>query len=804
MKKKFGLNLMLFCGTITIAVAQNKITQDNIQFVDLNGDGKLQPYEDTRLPINQRIADVMSRMTVEEKANMLIGTGMQGFAQMDQLNPVVGVTEYMVPGCAGTTTPIDRLGIPAIVCTDGPAGVRISPTRKDNDKKYYATGFPVGVVLASTWDVQLVENVGRAIGNEALEYGSHVQLSPALNIMRNPLCGRNFEYFSEDPLISGKIASAYTKGVEKEGVATSVKHFAANNNETNRNTINVHVSQRALREIYLRGFEIVTKEANPGTFMSSYNKINGVYASADYDLLTTILRDEWGFKGIVMTDWGGGVTKETIQNPELSNTAAQIHAGNDLLMPGLKPQLRDILTDLKSGKLKIEDIDLSVKRILTLVFSSTKMQGFKHSDAPDLKAHAQVARQSATEGMVLLQNNRNTLPLGAKPSIALFGCTSYNLYAGGTGSGEVHKAYTTTLLQGMSNAGYTISKDLEDVYTPYAAQVKADVEAQLEKNKGLPIILPSELALEKKQIEKEAKTQDVAIITLGRVAGEFQDRKDVKGDFRLSDTELELLDNVSAAFHAQGKKVVVILNIGGVIETASWRDKADAILLAWQPGQEAGDAIVDVLSGKVNPSAKLTMTFPINYTDFPSSVDFPGIPSENPTDIYYKDGIYVGYRYFDSFNVKPAYEFGYGLSYTNFSVSNLRISDTQFSNEIFVSVDVKNTGSVAGKEVVQLYLGAPKGEVDKPVKELKAFAKTKFLNPGETQTLTMRLTDKDLASFNTEHLSWIADKGTYSVQVGTSIADIKQKCTFTLNETTIVEKVNNVLNPTVQMNEMKR
>ena len=477
MKKKFVIILLIvpfLCGTGCKKTNKNEMRTIVIEgktFIDMNKDGKLQPYEDTRLSVDERVDNLLTLLSKEDKASLLIGTGMAGFGgnDFDAINPVVGESNYAIPGAAGTTTPLSKFGLPAIVMTDGPAGVRISPTRENDSNTYYATGFPVGTALASTWDVELVEAIGKAIGNEALEYGSDIQLAPALNIMRNPLCGRNFEYYSEDPVISGKIAAAMTKGIQSQNVGVSLKHFAANNNETNRMSIDAHVSQRALREIYLRGFEIAVKEANPKTIMSSYNKLNGNYTSASKDLLTTILRDEWGFDGLVMTDWFGGFpgfSGDIAKNK--SYTLDQIRAGNDLLMPGLKPQKEDILKGLENGTLKEQDVDICIRRVLKMVFESPKMQHYAYSSKPDLKAHAEITRKAATDGMVLLKNDNAALPLAQSvKSIATFGITSFNFIAGGTGSGDVNKAYTVSLKEGLNNAGYIVDKKLEESYIPY-------------------------------------------------------------------------------------------------------------------------------------------------------------------------------------------------------------------------------------------------------------------------------------------------------------------------------------------------
>lgn len=813
--KKGIVNIILVALILFVSSCKNKqnngqitINVDGQTFIDMNKDGKLQPYEDTRLSVDERVDNLLTLLSKEDKASLLIGTGMAGFGgnDFDAINPVVGESNYAIPGAAGTTTPLSKFGLPAIVMTDGPAGVRISPTRENDSNTYYATGFPVGTALASTWDVELVEAIGKAIGNEALEYGSDIQLAPALNIMRNPLCGRNFEYYSEDPVISGKIAAAMTKGIQSQNVGVSLKHFAANNNETNRMSIDAHVSQRALREIYLRGFEIAVKEANPKTIMSSYNKLNGNYTSASKDLLTTILRDEWGFDGLVMTDWFGGFpgfSGDIAKNK--SYTLDQIRAGNDLLMPGLKPQKEDILKGLENGTLKEQDVDICIRRVLKMVFESPKMQHYAYSSKPDLKAHAEITRKAATDGMVLLKNDNAALPLAQSvKSIATFGITSFNFIAGGTGSGDVNKAYTVSLKEGLNNAGYIVDKKLEESYIPYVEKELKRIAEQKKENPFMPISY-KEMDLSKTIINEKAKSADIAIITIGRSSGEFTDRKNEKGDFLLSDAEASLIKNVSEAFHTVKKKVVVVLNIGGVIDVESWKDLPDAILLAWQPGQEGGNSVADVLRGTVNPSGKLTMTFPKQYTDIPSSMNFPGIPAEDPKTVDYKEGIYVGYRYFTSFNVTPAYEFGYGLSYTKFNISNVKISSTEFTGDkVTVNVNVKNIGKTAGKEVVQLYLSAPRAKVDKPIRELKAFVKTKLLRPGEEQTVELSLTDKDLASFQQEHLAWIADAGQYKIEIGVSSLDIKQKVNLNLKSELIVEKVHDVLNNKGSFLDMKR
>ena len=643
------------------------------------------------------------------------------------------------------------------------------------------------------------------MGSEVKEYGVDVILGPGLNIHRNPLGGRNFEYFSEDPLISGKMTAAIVNGIQSNGVGTSIKHFALNNQEKNRNTVDVIVSERAMREIYLKGFEIAVKESQPWTVMSSYNKLNGTYTSEEYDLLTTILRKEWGFKGLVMTDWFGG-----------KDAVAQMKAGNDLLMPGTPDQKKAITDAVNNGTLDIKILDANAERIVNYILGSQAYKKYAFSNMPDLKAHAAIARDAAADGMVLLKNN-NALPvLKATKNIAAFGITSYDFVSGGTGSGDVNEEYTISLVQGLSNAGYTLDESLTAAYQTYVTAEKAK---QPKKNFFEEFFNPTpritEMTIDNDLLNAKAATTGVALITIGRNAGEGSDRK-VENDFNLKQSEIDLINNVSNAFHAKNKKVIVIINAGGVIETASWRDKVDAILMTWQPGLEAGNAVADILSGKVNPSGKLATTFPVKYKDDITAKNFPGKEFTDkattgmfgmpqiPAEVIYEEGIYVGYRYYNTFNVKPAYAFGYGLSYTNFEYSNFKLNATSFNGKIIATVEVKNTGKVAGKEVVQLYITAPSKKIQKPAIELKAFSKTNLLQPGQKQTLKFEIAAKDLASFDTESTSWVAEAGIYVVKVGSSSDKIIKTVSFTVPAEIVAEKCNKVLVPQVKINEMKR
>jgi len=808
-KLKHSALLLTLITASTFVKAQNNIstiTVDGKIFKDLNKNGKLDMWEDTRISVDKRIDAIIAQMTNEEKANLLIGTGMPGVEAL--VGDVGKAKQGLVPGAAGGTASLDRFGIPSTVLSDGPAGLRIEPTRKNDPNTYYATAFPVGTALASTWNKELLEQVGKAMGNEVKEYGVDVLLSPGMNIHRNPLNGRNFEYYSEDPLVAGKTAAAIVNGIQSYGVGTSIKHFVANNEETNRSTINATVSERALRELYLRGFEIAVKESNPWTIMTSYNKLNGQYTSTRKDLLTQVLREEWGFKGIVMTDWFGGFPGfASIKSGHISDVVKQMEAGNDLLMPGIPAQKQALMDALNSGAISQQAANTNVKRILKYIFNTPTFAQYKYSNKPNLNQNAQVTRNAATEGMVLLKNEKNALPFSDKQKeISLFGVTSYIWNTGGTGSGSVNNKHTVSLLEGLNSAGYKLDKELVDLYQPFTKKESADEDARRARefaHGALPV--PKrllEMPLNDALLAKKAETSEIAFVTLGRNSGEGRDRV-IDEDFNLATDELEMLDKISKAFHSKGKKVVVILNVAGVIETASWKDKVDAILLAWEPGQEGGHSVADVVSGKINPSGKLTMTFPMKYSDTPSAKNFPGVPADNPQEVIYEEGIYVGYRYFNTFNVKPSYEFGYGKSYTEFSYSNIRINSKTFNNKVEVSIDVKNTGKVNGKEVVQLYLSAPHKSIDKPKSELKAFAKTKDLKPGESQTITMTLSPKDLASFVPTKSAWIAEAGRYKISVGASSLDIKHTIDFSVPKELSVEKVQHAFAADKQFEDLK-
>ena len=766
------------------------------------------------------IDEVLKAMTLEEKAKLLVGGANNFFGT----GAVVGGEADLVAGAAGTSPAIPRLGIPATVLTDGPAGVRIDPTRKGTDKTYYATAFPIGSCLASTWNTELVSKVGEAIGNETKEYRCDVILGPGMNLHRNPLCGRNFEYYSEDPLLTGKIAAAYINGVQSQGAGVSAKHFAVNSQETDRTAVDERVSQRAARELYLRGFEIAVRESDPWTIMASYNQVNGQYSMGNHDLLTKILRDDWGYKGIVMTDWIG--IREGLE------TISEVHAGNDLMEPGQPAQVEEIIKGVKEGKLDIADVDRNVRRMLEYIVKTPSFHQYPASNAPDFKAHAAITRQSAAEGIVLLKNNGvlpfrtegNLSPLTSHHSpliktVALFGENSYDFLSGGTGSGCVHPPYVVDMLQGLENAGIKSSATLTDIYRKYIDYARIKFQAERHPAKWFQTEYMGqqkypEISLSPIAIGKEVQAADAAIITIGRQAGEGIDR-DIDTEFNLIPEERSLIVDVCNAFHAAGKPVIVIINSGSVIETASWSSYPDAILCAWQPGMEGGNSIADLLTGKVNPSGKLTMTWPIAATDHASTKNFPGniddysfqmmvgnkmpIPGHAYTN--HEEDIYVGYRYFDTFNREVAYPFGFGLSYTTFEMSKPAVK-AKGNSAVEVSVTVKNTGAVAGKEVAQVYVTAPKGRLEKPAQELKAFAKTRELQPGESQTLTMTIPVRDLASFDEAGSQWLTEAGTYTFRIGFSSRDIKASLPIALKEYT--EKTTNALAPQQTLNLLKQ
>lgn len=741
------------------------------------------------------IDKIVQAMTLDEKLGLLIGS--ESNVQSNATS-TVGSSSNIVLGAAGQLNGIPRLGIPTVIMADGPAGVRIQPQREGTSKTFYCTHFPVETLVSSTWNTELVKSIGQAMGDEAKQYGIDILLAPATNIQRNPLNGRNFEYYSEDPLLSGKMASSVISGIQSQGVGTSLKHLALNNQETNRTNNDVRGSQRTLREIYLKPFEIAVKESQPWTMMSAYNRINGVYASESSDLLTGILREEWGFDGLVMTDWYGG-----------QHATLQMEAGNELLMPGKASQREEIENALNSGILSMEVIDRNVTRVLQCILKTGVFKGRVAYNNPNLKAHAALTRQAATEGMVLLKNKGQILPLQQNvKKLAVFGRTSYDFIAGGTGSGDVNHAYVVSLTQGLENGGFILDSNVRKNYETYIIEeTKKHYNPQYVA--FLPKVLIPEMDLSAFNLDEIASYNDAAIITIGKTSGEFQDRS-LKTNYQLTPEEKKLIENVAKAFHEKGKKLTVILNVCGVIETESWIDAVDAVLLAWLPGQEGGNSVVDILTGKENPSGRLPMSWPISYNDVPSKDDFPmpddiseedwiksltGFMDEriegqrkNVDVTTYNDGVYVGYRYYTTQKVPVSFPFGYGLSYTSFCYDNVSIAK-ESNGDIKVTVNVQNIGTVAGKDVVQVYVSAPGKDMDKPVRELKAFAKTRKLNPSEKETVTLTIPYESLASFNEKESCWQVEEGKYKILIAKDAMDSNPLVVETMQNGSVTEKV---------------
>ena len=717
------------------------------------------------------IDEVVSAMTLEEKVHLVIGCGMS-----------MG-SDTKFPGTAGRTYDIPRLGIPSAYLADGPHRLAMAAKREFDSRTYHATEFPSSTTVAATFNPDAAHKVGRTLGTEVKDYGLDVLLAPGVNLMRNVLCGRNHEYYSEDPVLTGKMAAAYINGIQSRGTGTCLKHFAVNN----RNNNDSRLTQRPLRELYLKCFEIAVKESQPWSVMTAYNKVNGKYTCEDRELTEDILRDEWGFKGLVMSDWNAG-----------KDAVTSIVAGNDMLQPGQDRQYKAILKAVESGTLDLALLDRSVKRVLEFVVKSHTFAGYEYPNKTDLEAHAQVDREIGAEGIVLL-DNKQALPMAAGiKKVALYGTTSYDMVPAGMGFGSTGIGYyTVSMVEGLRNAGYTVDKELLNRYKKHMA----DEQKRLFPHGKPPFAftpLPraEEFLPTAEELAAQVKANDIAVLTLGRVSGEGCDRR--VEDFLLKENELALIKQVSAAYRAAGKKLVVVLNICSPVETASWKGLADAVVCAFQPGQEVGNGITDILTGKVNPSGKLPMTFAVKYGDAPSDANFPfdyefkmlsfamgtGMnfksekkeekpkePEKNVDFTNYEEGIYVGYRYFDTFGKEVSYPFGHGLSYTAFdyAVENAKMD----ADRCELKVSVKNIGKVAGREAVQLYVKAPNGGLDKPAKELKAFGKTALLQPGESQTLILTWNVMDMASFNEKNSSWELAKGEYQWMVAASSADVR-------------------------------
>ena len=744
---------LLFCCfattlSLSIAVAQPQLTSKNID-------------------------KVIKALTLEEKAHLVVGARLQD--NKDAAGEI-GYTKLLVPGVAGTTYPIERLGISPVVMADGPSRICLSLSRKGEDRRYYTTNVPSGILVASSWSSDVPYRIGEILGNEAREYGIDVVLAPGINMMRNPLCGRNYEYYSEDPLLAGKIGAAFTNGIESQDVGACVKHLAVNNQEINRLNNDARLSQRALREIYLKNFEIVVKESQPWTIMTSYNFINGRHASEDRCLLETILRGEWGFEGLVVSDWGGGY-----------DAAKQIYAGNDLIEPGRYSEVKRIVSAVEGGELAMADLDRSVRRVLELVLKSVRHNNYQFSNNPNLVEHAKTTREVEPEGFVLLKNEQNALPLKTEQKVALFGTNSYNLILSNSVSLRSLNGRTVNLNEGLTNAGVSLHEKTNSIYTKHLAnEVKRLTPIWKQRRWCTYDLRPLEVKGVRNYTAQAAEEADVAIITIGRNSSEAFDRH-VERDFNLNMHEQAMIAAVSRDFHSRGKKVIVVLNICSPIEVASWRDKVDAILVTWLPGQEAGNSIADALLGKVSPSGHLPTSFPMKYADVPSQ-NFPrnevewgaesgknlsrafdqkqplyyDIPNVDYTN--YVEDIYIGYRHYATRKVEVAYPFGYGLTYSQFEMGNMQVAECKEGFK--VSCEVKNIGKVAAKQVVQLYSSELAPEVDRPAIELRGYKKTPLLQAGESAIVEIVIKKEDLMTYNEKANAWKLTKGDYELSLG--------------------------------------
>lgn len=613
------------------------------------------------------------------------------------------------------TKKYEKYGIPSLFMCDGPHGLRKQENAADMlgvNESRKATCFPAEVTTAGSWDPELLTAIGSAIGQEAREQGVGLVLGPGVNLKRNPLCGRNFEYFSEDPYLAGKLAAGFIRGAEAQGIGTSLKHFAANSQELSRFTSDSVLDERTLRELYMTAFEIAVKEGHPSTLMCAYPKLNDVHCSDSKALLTDILRTEWGFSGLVVTDWGA-----------MNDRIEGFRAGCDLNMPGGSDYMeKEVLQAVKNGTLPESCVDDSARRVLKLVFRAAET--LKNPAHCDYEAHHVLAKRAALEGAVLLKNEDGILPLKKDAKIAVIGAMAKSIRYQGSGSSHINPTKLSQPLDFLPDA----------LYAPGCDDRGATTEDLLS------------------QAAKTAQEAEIAVIFAGlpdRYESEGFDRADMK----MPDGQLRMIDAVTAA----NPNTVVVLLSGSAVE-CPWADRVKGILYMGLPGQAGGEAVADLLCGRANPSGKLAESWPLSYADVPSSEIYGKID-----DALYEEGLYVGYRYYEKSGVAVRWPFGYGLSYTTFAYSDLTVDGNA------VSVAVKNTGSFAGAEVVQLYLYAPQDGLHRPLRELKGFRKV-FLQPGEAQTVTFILTDRSFALWAD---GWKVPGGMYAVQIGNLSADLE-------------------------------
>ena len=664
--------------------------------------------------MKQRILDIINQLTLEEKASLCSGEN------------------------NWSSKAIERLEIPSLYMTDGPHGLRKEADDGFGNSKP-ATCFPTAACLASSWNIELLEKVGRAIGKECQAYDVQIILGPGANIKRSPLNGRNFEYFSEDPIVSGKMAAALINGVQSEGVGTSLKHFVANNQEFERMSINAEVDERALREIYLAGFEIAVKESQPDTMMCAYNKVNGEFASEHKYLLHDILKTEWKYEGIVMSDWSA-----------VHHRPTGVEAGLHLEMPG-NGGVNDkkIVKAVQDGTLSEERLDEIVGEWLNIILKLGKNKG-KYASF-DEKEHHKIAQEASAEGIVLLKNDDNILPLANGEKIAIIGQFAKTPRFQGSGSSLV--------LPTMSDNAY-------DELAKIIGAENINFANGYNKEHLTDDALLEEAAATAKNAEK-------AIIFIGlpeAFESEGTDRKHIN----LPESHNQLVD---AVLKVQ-KNVIVVLFSGSPV-AMPWKNEATAIMEGWLGGQGGGKAIAGTLTGQINPSGKLTETFPVRLEDSPSYLHFPG----TPTTVRYGESVFVGYRHFDKKRVEPLFPFGHGLSYTSFEYSNITVNKNVFSDKetVKISVDIKNNGNVSGKEIVQLYVSDIDSTTIRPDKELKGFAKI-ALNANETKTIHFELNRRDFAFYDELTKSWKVEAGQFGILIGASSKDIRQSATIEMNE----------------------
>ena len=650
-----------------------------------------------------------NRLSIEEKASLLSGADFWH------------------------TAALEDHGIPSIMLTDGPHGLRKQRGSGDHlglGDSVPATCFPPAVAMGSSWDVDLLRRVGEAIGTEAAVENVAVVLGPGVNIKRSPLCGRNFEYFSEDPVVAGVLGAAMVDGIQSRGVGASLKHFAANNQETDRMRVSADVDPRPLREIYLRAFQRVVEDAHPWTVMCSYNRVNGVYASEDRWLLTTVLREEWGFDGVVVSDWGA-----------VDDRVRALAAGLDLEMPGSGGTTSaQLVAAVAEGSLDADVVDVAARRVLALVERTSAAAG--NPETLDLDAHHALAREAAGRSVVLLKNDGGLLPLAQDASIAVIGAFAAEPRYQGAGSSMISPTRLDNALDEI--------RSLATGSVTYAAGFSTAVEVSETESAGL-----------RDEAVAAASGADVAVVFLGlpaRLESEGYDRDDV-------DLPAEQLAVLAAVVDAN-TNVVVVLSNGGVV-AMPFAASVPAILEGWLLGQAGGGATADVLFGMVNPSAKLTETVPLRFADSPAYLDFPGEFSH----VRYGEGLFVGYRWYDARDLDVAYPFGHGLSYTTFEYGSASAS-TLADGDVDVRVEVTNTGPVAGREVVQLYSSLPTAVTQRPPRELKAFASV-AVEAGETREVTLRVRRKDLAYWDVRVDSWIVEGGTYTFEVAASSRDVR-------------------------------